>query len=131
RGQRQFIRVTSVQPLNEPFVDLLLELAGPNGRLIREYTFLLDPAGLRTSQPAQVAPVAVLPDPVPSEQPSGTVRESVPARDDAAVSQRQVEVDAAANHYVVHKGDSLSKIARQFKADGVSLAQMLVALYQA
>lgn len=131
RGQRQFIRVTSVQPLNEPFVDLLLELAGPKGRLIREYTFLLDPAELRTSQPAQVAPVAVLPEPVPSEEPSGAVRESAPARDDAAVSQRPVEVDAAANDYLVHKGDSLSKIARQFKADGVSLDQMLVALYQA
>src|SRR6476661_4018213 len=59
RGDRQFIRLTSAQPLNEPFVDMLLELGGPNGRLVHEYTFLLDPADLRTSQSAQIAPAAV------------------------------------------------------------------------
>ncbi len=55
RGGRQFVRITSPQPLNEPFVDLLLELSWDNGRLVREYTFLLDPAELRTTQSAQVA----------------------------------------------------------------------------
>ncbi|EKU84571.1 hypothetical protein HMPREF9710_00006, partial [Massilia timonae CCUG 45783] len=55
RGGRQVIRVSSTQPLNEPFVDMLLELTWNNGRLVREYTFLLDPAELRTTQPAQVA----------------------------------------------------------------------------
>lgn len=59
RGDRQLIRVTSTQPLNEPFVDMLLELSGPSGRLVREYTFLLDPADLRTTQSAQVAPQTV------------------------------------------------------------------------
>ena len=61
-GGRQFVRISSTQPLNEPFVDLLLELAWDNGRLVREYTFLLDPAELRAPQPAQVAaaPAAVL-----------------------------------------------------------------------
>ncbi|MFS2021371.1 FimV family protein, partial [Massilia sp. CT11-108] len=55
RGGRQFIRVSSTQPLNEPFVDMLLELSWNNGRLVREYTFLLDPAELRATQSAQVA----------------------------------------------------------------------------
>ncbi|HBZ07845.1 MAG TPA: pilus assembly protein FimV, partial [Massilia sp.] len=55
RGGRQFVRIPPPQPLNEPFVDLLLELAWDNGRLVREYTFLLDPADLRAPQPAQVA----------------------------------------------------------------------------
>jgi pilus assembly protein FimV len=56
RGSRQFIRITSSQPINEPFVDMLLELTWTNGRLVREYTFLLDPADLRTTNSAQVAP---------------------------------------------------------------------------
>ncbi|MGO4479922.1 FimV family protein, partial [Massilia sp. 2TAF26] len=55
RNGRQFIRVSSSQPLNEPFVDMLLELSWNNGRLVREYTFLLDPAELRATQSAQVA----------------------------------------------------------------------------
>src|SRR6185369_17266432 len=47
RGARQFIRVSSPQPINEPFVDMLLELSWTNGRLVREYTFLLDPTEMR------------------------------------------------------------------------------------
>ena len=55
RGTRQFIRVSSTQPINEPFVDMLLELTWNGGRLVREYTFLLDPSDLKSSQPPQVA----------------------------------------------------------------------------
>src|SRR5437773_6034994 len=35
--------LTSGQPINEPFIDVLVELNWANGRLVREYTFLLDP----------------------------------------------------------------------------------------
>jgi pilus assembly protein FimV len=55
RNGRQILRISSTQPVNEPFVDMLLELSWNSGRLVREYTFLLDPAELRQSQPAQVA----------------------------------------------------------------------------
>ncbi len=55
RNGRQYIKITSTQPVNEPFVDMLLELSWSNGRLVREYTFLLDPVELRQTQPAQVA----------------------------------------------------------------------------
>ncbi|MYM98923.1 type IV pilus assembly protein FimV, partial [Duganella vulcania] len=55
RNGRQVIRVTSTQPVNEPFVDMLLELTWTGGRMVREYTFLLDPADLRATQSPQVA----------------------------------------------------------------------------
>src|SRR5476649_676382 len=55
RSGRQFIRITSGQPVNEPFVDMLLELNSTGGRLVREYTFLLDPAEMRSTQSPQVA----------------------------------------------------------------------------
>jgi len=35
--------LTSGAPINEPFIDVLVELNWANGRLVREYTFLLDP----------------------------------------------------------------------------------------
>ncbi|MCL4748229.1 MAG: pilus assembly protein FimV, partial [Burkholderiaceae bacterium] len=40
---RAFVRISSTQPINEPFVDLLVELNWASGRVVREYTFLLDP----------------------------------------------------------------------------------------
>src|SRR6476620_9693643 len=34
RGNGQFIRVTSSQPMNEPFIDMLVEVGGANNRLV-------------------------------------------------------------------------------------------------
>src|SRR5690606_37107366 len=45
---RSIVRITSTEPINEPFVDLLVELNWASGRFVREYTFLLDPPELRT-----------------------------------------------------------------------------------
>ena len=150
RGERQVIRVTSSQPLNEPFVDMLLELSGPNGRLVREYTFLLDPADLRSTQTAQVAPTPVaIPDTTVSRAPQGarssqsvTQSEATPRRAPSAESAprtarleapRPAETtrEAAATDYKVRNGDTLAQIAGQVRQGGVSLDQMLVALYQA
>lgn len=43
RGGRYFIKVTSSKPINDPFVDLVVELSWASGTFSREYTFLLDP----------------------------------------------------------------------------------------
>src|SRR5258708_27009886 len=51
------VHVSSAQPINEPFLDLLLELTWSTGRVLREYTVLLDPPSLRQA-PDVVAPVA-------------------------------------------------------------------------
>jgi pilus assembly protein FimV len=150
RGERQFIRVTSGQPLNEPFVDMLLELSGPNGRLIREYTFLLDPPDLRTTQSAQIAPaplpestVSRTPQPIIQTEPapqaasepvtkprqegaSGVVK---PGRQSRSSAEARGETNKG--EYRVRNGDYLARIASQMKPSGVSLDQMLVALYQA
>ena len=49
-----YIKLTSSQPVNEPFVSLLVELNWASGKLLREYTFLLDPAGFVPEQPKAV-----------------------------------------------------------------------------
>ena len=44
RSSGQYVMtLTSGAPINEPFIDVLVELNWANGRLVREYTFLLDP----------------------------------------------------------------------------------------
>lgn len=57
------VHVTSAQPVNEPFLDLLLELSWSTGRVLREYTVLLDPPGLKQA-PEVVPPVAAQTQPV-------------------------------------------------------------------
>jgi len=142
RGGRQFIRVSSSQPLNEPFVDLLLELSWNNGRLVREYTFLLDPAELRATQSAQVAAsdnARARSDaaPAPERARADDARQASerPARSRRAPEERAETPAraraAAASEYRVRPGDSLGRIAAQLKPAEVSLDMMLVALYRA
>ena len=57
RGNRAVIRVSSSKPVNEPFLNFLVQLNQPNGRLLREYTVLIDPPGA-----PGIVPVADEPD---------------------------------------------------------------------
>ncbi|MGX9220554.1 FimV/HubP family polar landmark protein [Massilia varians] len=141
RAGRQFIRVSSSQPLNEPFVDMLIELSWNSGRLVREYTFLLDPAELRNTQPAQAAaetrpaaaqPSAPLAQPRPAlPQPAAPVAQQpqqAPAPRAAAPAAAAAETPSS---YRVRQGDTLGKIAAKLKPADISLDMMLVALYRA
>ncbi len=51
---QSIIKLSSDRPLNEPFVDMLLELNWASGRLVREYTFLLDPPEVAAKAAAPV-----------------------------------------------------------------------------
>lgn len=57
-----YIRASSSDPVNDPFVSLLVELTWSSGKLSREYTFLLDPPGYVAEQPAQAQVQAVPPE---------------------------------------------------------------------
>ena len=140
RGGRQVIRVSSTQPLNEPFVDMLLELTWNNGRLVREYTFLLDPAELRTTQPAQVAAAPQGQPAAPRTSPAPAPAAAAPAPDAARIAAarrgaerqaREAQAREAEDSYRVRRGDTLSGIALDVKPADISLDMMLVALYRA
>jgi len=144
RNGRQLIRVSSSQPVNEPFVDMLLELKWNGGRMVREYTFLLDPPDMRSANSPQVAapvdlsrqataPAATAPNaplasapatPAPS---AGTGVGQAPAN---AAPTRPQPARKSGEQYNVKKGDTLSGIAIQVKPGDISLDMMLVALYR-
>lgn len=82
RGQRQMIRVTSRKPVNEPFLNFLVQLNQPNGRLLREYTVLIDPPGT-----PGIVPAADEPDPRAQSSAFPTVEPLTPAQ--AAQGKRE------------------------------------------
>ncbi|MGM9515749.1 FimV/HubP family polar landmark protein [Roseateles sp. DB2] len=141
---RPYLRITSDRAVQEPFVDLILELNWSTGRLTREYTLLFDPPALArpappsevttapviAAAPAESRPVASQPTQRPAAQ-----RPAVPA---PAPAQRAEPKPApapvnptAASDYAVKPGDTLSRIANKTQVDGISLDQMLVGLYRA
>jgi len=112
------VHITSAQPVNELFLDMVLELTWSTGRVLREYTFHLDPPGLKTA-PEVVAPIATAPKPAPSTPPAPARANTAPAEAPASTS------------YQVKPGDTLGRIAHDNKSSSVSLDQMLVALLRA
>jgi pilus assembly protein FimV len=63
---RYFLELRTDQQLDEPFLHLLLQIEWPGGRLVREYTALIDPPYMISGKPAPVeAPTIPEPTPVP------------------------------------------------------------------
>jgi len=147
---QSYIKIISTRPVNEPFIDLLVELSWPQGRLAREYTALIDPIGY-TPPTVAVAPVAPLvspmvvtppmtpePQPIePARQPPVAAAAPVEAKPAAAKARPAKPPAAAATaaadkaYGPVKRGETLGRIASRVKPPGVTLEQMLVGLYHA
>ncbi|HUN68708.1 MAG TPA: FimV/HubP family polar landmark protein [Burkholderiales bacterium] len=125
RGPHPVIRLTTSQPINEPFLDVLIELQWATGRLVREYTFLLDPQEYKGPAPA-AAPAAA-----PRPAPAAAAPAAPAARAEARPIPAAPSAPAAAGKHEVKKGDTLGAIARQNLPAGVTLNQMLIALFRA
>lgn len=134
------IKLNSDRPINDPFIDLLLELNWATGRLVREYTFLLDPPEMVVKGSVPVASSQAKPAlPTSSASPSpvagiddevrGKAIARVRAKD--VVSQPSAQSPERSDSIEVKRGDTLRKIATETKPEGVSLEQMLVGLLRA
>ena len=121
---QSFIKVAGNRPVNEPFVDLLIELSWSGGKLMREYTALLDPPGYG-QQSAAAAPVA--PPAVPESRPITAPVAPAPVARSAAPA---AAAPSAQEYGPIARGETLGKIAASLKPEGVSLEQMLVGLYR-
>src|SRR5581483_4542462 len=52
-----YLKVSTPQAINEPYLDLIVEVNWATGRLVRNYTFLLDPPGAVDAQAVEPAPM--------------------------------------------------------------------------
>ena len=122
-GGNPYLKITSPTPVNEPFLDLMVELNWASGRVVREYTFLLDPPGV--GAPAVAEPIA------PAR--TGSARAGAAAAPSASSPSAATASGAPSvggDQYQVKSGDTLAKIAGQTKPGDVTLDQMLVALFK-
>jgi pilus assembly protein FimV len=138
-----YLRVQTDRAVNDPFIDMLIEVTWSSGRLVREYTFLLDPpeAVKMAPEPPVASPVAtptVAPAAAPAAQaapepttPAVPVAEPAKApATPAAAPEAAAKGGGVAGTRQVKPGDTLAKIALETKPEGVSLDQMLVALFR-
>ena len=77
---RSVVRVTSSKPLPDSYVRFLLQVQWPNGRLMRDYSVLLDPA--KFEQPAATAPAPRVSTPAsPAPAASKAAQHTTTSRD--------------------------------------------------
>lgn len=112
RGSRSVIRVVSSRPVREPYLNFIVEVARPNGQLLREYTVLLDPPGSSAYTAVAASTAALDSRPAsPAAAPATSVRAVAPP-----------SATAGHRHQVV-RGDSLWSIAARLREQGSSLSQ--------
>ncbi|MEP4485029.1 MAG: FimV/HubP family polar landmark protein [Halioglobus sp.] len=138
---RGMIIVTSEEPVLEPYLDFIIEARWPSGRLLREYTVLIDPPVFDESTQVisaseRVAEVEGLPAPTPKKQgaaaTSGTrvdVKQSdlapgeMPQRDFSAGTSG---VPTPGARYMIRRDETLWNIALAGKPEGVSVHQAML-----
>ncbi len=144
------IKVTSSGPIHEPYLNFLVEVHWPSGRLLKEYTLLLDPPAFN----GQASVPVVKPSSVPAhygtnpvwDEPPTTNRDYLPSPepvDYKDYNQRQqvrrVSSDqnysaagrngSSAQTYRVNRNDSLWEIAERVRPDSsVTVQQTMLAI---
>ncbi len=127
-----YIRITSPNAINEPFLNMLVELSWASGRLMREYTVLLDPIDVAPPEP--VAPVIV---DVPVDIETDFASDEPEVQAEPVIEQVQEEPAVVSESFSndtygpVSQGDTLSKIAQQISPEGANLNQIMIAVFRA
>ncbi len=124
-----YVRITTKDPVREPFLNFLLELNWANGRMVREYTILLDPPTYDRNRVRAPAPLAA-----PTTPPSAAVGTSTPAASPiAAPSTATAPVAAPAGTTgPVTANDTAWGLALTHRPDqSISVHRMMLALLRA
>lgn len=120
KNGRSYIKVTSRRPVSEPYLNFLVEVHWPSGRLLREYTVLLDPPTF-SQQPVTTvqAPVSS----APAQQPRAEQPTAEP------VSQPATTGGLDGDQYTIRANDTLWEIAAQVRPSrDITVHQTMVAL---
>jgi len=126
-----YIHITTEERVREPFLDFLLDISWKNGRMLREYTMLIDPPGRAPTQPATKAtPIiaaTVAPEPVLEPAPVIETAPEIAAVVDAIpepvqMSEAVAEVEEAVTPEVIdnQKQEEVAKAIEESFAKAAS-----------
>ena len=122
--------LTTEAPLREPYLDFIIEARWPDGRLLREYTVLIDlppRQSVSTSAGASSESGVTATESAQSETADVASEVPTPREYDAGASPRP----APGAEYLVTSNDTLWRIASEGAADGVSVEQTMLEIVAA
>lgn len=121
------IRVSSRKPIREPYLDFLVEVQWPAGRLLREYTLLLDMPLYATESPSAKKIEAASQSSQPKVAPSKRVNTPGKTR---TTPPGISSLGAGDGEYRVNSGDTVWGIAQKIKPNDASMQQTMAAIKQ-
>jgi pilus assembly protein FimV len=133
---KMVVRVTSTEPIREPYMDFLVEVIWPKGRLVKGYTVLLDPpVTARRSPPLPEPPVARTTAAAPAATRAQAPTTAPAVTPPAGSAVRPVTSAAAAAGFPlrygpIKPGTGLWRAARQMAPAGATIHQTAMALYR-
>ena len=137
------IRIVGDRPVNEPVLQVLLDVRWSTGKMVRSFTLFIDPPAApektktETGSIVGATPAVVLvPEKIPAVVPSAAAETTVAKADVAAsatTSESQTSGDAAVTQrsIVIQKGDTARQIAARLRTENRTPEQLMLALLQA
>ena len=116
------IKVITDQPVVEPYLDFLVQLQWPEGRVMRSYTLLLDLPIYREDQSAAL-------EVTPPESSNPVIQPRVA---NAAIVDRSAiyRAELSGDQHQVIVGDTLWNVAQRLRPRGATVLQTMDSLYQ-
>jgi pilus assembly protein FimV len=156
-----YVSIRSASPITEPFLTFLVEATWARGRLLREYTVLLDPPTFAPPAAAETRPAVTAPQrstptdsarierqqqpqpaarepepqrrPVPAPAPRTEPRTEPSSEPRAVADTPEMTFDASdGGDYIVQRRETLWGIAARFRPDSrLTMNQTMLAIFEA
>ena len=130
------LKLKSIQPVPDPFLDLLIQVDSAKGRNYREYTVLLDPPETPIIQQEKIVAIDKT-EPLPVNEKK-EVRESVDknkvalekdTKNNLKSLDKNKSSDLSSKSITVKSTDTIYKIARENKIPGITTEQMVIGIF--
>lgn len=140
-GGQAVLRISSAFPVSDPFLDLLIELNWSSGRILREYTILLDPPSEPVSasdEAATAAPAVTQAKVVPGATGPGTKpaaqqgrASAKPTEPKSGTPSGKASEEPKRTYGPVKSGETLHSVAEKVLYPNVGIEMMMASLYEA
>jgi pilus assembly protein FimV len=130
-----YIKLVTTDRVTEPFLDFVVEARWPRGRILREFTVLVDPPVLTEEAPAPIQQPATQAAPAPQPITAAPAMKAAPATARPAPIPERAQLtpvmkrNGEMSYGPVKRNDTLWEIANRMRPDeSVSVNQMMIAL---
>ena len=130
-----YVKLTTTQPITEPFMDFIVDAHWSRGRILREFTVLVDPPATTAEKPAPIQQATTTSAaPAQTMAPAATTAPQTMQPSQPAPIPERAELKPVLNrngqlsYGPVKYKDTLYAIADEMRPNGVTTNQMMLAL---